>query len=171
MGGATTVEEALTFLDTTLPFEFVRFRQDISVWNLEITTPSAVRTVVNDVEVARFAAGEDAAIYKDLLLPPDFDGSVAMTLHASFAKDTAATGVVRIALATQDQGTPGFSSDDAKSFDLGSVTDVGVVSWTIAGGTFSALDTVTLRLTRLSASDVTDTFVTGVDFFAAFITQ
>lgn len=171
LGSATTVEEALTYLDTNLPFDLVRFRQDISVWNLEITTPSAVRTVVNDVEVARFAAGEDAAIYKDLLLPPDFDGSAPMTLYASFAKETAAVGVVRIALATQDQGTPGFSADDAKSFDLGSVTTVGTVSWTIAGGTFSALDTITLRLTRLALSDVTDTFVTGVDFFAALITQ
>lgn len=171
LGSATTVEEALTYLDTNLPFELVRFRQDISVWNLEITTPSAVRTVVNNVEVARFAAGEDAAIYKDLLLPPDFDGTAAMTLHASFAKDTAAIGVVRIALAVQHQRTPGFSSNDAKSFDEGSVTDVGTVSWTIAGGTFLALDTITLRLTRLSASDVTDTFVTGADFFAAMITQ
>ena len=171
LGSATTVEEALTYLDTNLPFDLVRFRQDISVWNLEITTPSAVRTIVNDVEIARFADGEDAAIYKDLLLPPDFDGSVAMTLYASFAKETAAVGVVRIALATQDQGTPGFSANDAKSFDLGSITDVGVVSWTIAGGTFSALDTITLRLTRLAFSDVTDTFATGVDFFAALLTQ
>ncbi len=171
LGSATTVEEALTYLDTNLPFELVRFRQDISVWNLDITSPSATRAIVNNVEIARFAAGEDAAIYKDLLLPPDFDGTAAMTLYASFAKDTAAVGVVRIALATQDQGTPGFSANDAKSFDLGSVTDVGTVSWTIAGGTFSALDTVTLRLTRLALSDVTDTFVTGVDFFAAFITQ
>ena len=171
LGNAVTVEEALTYLDTNLPFELVRFRQDISVWNLDITSPSATRAIVNNVEVARFAAGEDAAIYKDLLLPPDFDGTAAMTLHASFAKDTAAVGVIRIALATQDQGTPGFSANDAKSFDLGSNTNVGIVSWTIAGGTFSALDTVTLRLTRLAFSDVTDTFVTSADFFAALITQ
>ena len=162
LGGATTVEEALEFLNT------VRFRQDISVWNLNITQPTAQRQVVNDVEVARFLDAENGAIYKDLLLPPDFDASLAMTLHVSMAKAVASSGQVDMALAWQHQRTPGFSVNATQSFDGGMITDVVNLSWVIPSSTFLALDTATLRLTRLGT---TDTYSDEADFFAAFITQ
>ena len=170
LGGATTVEAALDYLDTTIPNLEARFRQDISAWNLEITSPSAARQVVNTVEVARFATAIDSAIYKDLLLPPDFDGSVDMTLYIGVAKETAASGSIHMALAVQHQRTPGFTSDDVVVFNPGAFNTVENISWTIPGGTFLALDTITLRLSRLG-SVIGDDYVAGADFFAAFMTQ
>ena len=168
LGNSDTVEEALTFLDNNFPP--VRFRQDISVWNLDITTPSATRNTVNNMEVARFNNTTDSAIYKDIMLPPDFDNTQNFTLYISLAKTIASAGVVRMELASQSQGG-GFSVNSTQSFDLGALTDIGSLSFTIPAAGFAALDMMTLRLRRVALSDASDTYGNTVDFFGAFITQ
>lgn len=147
LGGADTVEEALDYIDANLPLISSRFSQDISVWNLDITSPTASRAIVNGVEVARFANAESDSVYKDLLLPFDFDNTNDMTVYIALAKETAAVGNVRMALAWQHQRTPGFSADVAVTFTPGTVTDVGTISWVIPAGGFLPLDVLTLRLT------------------------
>lgn len=168
LGNATTVEEALTYLDGNFPP--VRFRQDISVWNLDITSPSATRATVSDIEVARFNDTDDSAIYKDLMLPPDFDNTQNFSVYISLAKSSAAAGVVRMQLASQKQGG-GFSVNGTMSFDLGAVTTIGTLTFTVSTAGFSPLDVLTLRLTRVASTDAADTYADTVDFFGAFITQ
>lgn len=170
LGGADTVEEALDYIDANLPLISSRFSQDISVWNLDITSPTASRAIVNGVEVARFANAESDSVYKDLLLPFDFDNTNDMTVYIALAKETAAVGNVRMALAWQHQRTPGFSADVAVTFTPGTVTDVGTISWVIPAGGFLPLDVLTLRLTRLG-SDGLDSYAGSADLFAANITQ
>lgn len=170
LGGATTVEEALDYINTQLPFATRRFQQDISVWNLDITTPSASRAIVNNVEVARFSDGENGAVYKDLLLPYDLDETVDFNIYVALAKETAGAGEIKMALAWQHQRTPGFTADVVLTFVPGATTDVGTLMWTIPAGTFEALDVMTLRLTRLG-TDGGDTYAGGSDLFAANITQ
>ena len=170
LGGATNIEDALEAINTDLPYALVRFRQDISVWNLDITTPTATRAIVNNVEVARFADGENDAVYKDLLLPYDYDDTKDLKVYVALAKQSATAGNIVMALAWQQQRTPGFSANSSQTFIPGAVTDVGTISWTIPAGTFQALDVMTLRLTRLG-TDVGDTYTASVDLFAANVTQ
>lgn len=170
LANAITVEEALDYLDANLPIIKVRFRQDISVWNLDITSPSAERAVVNNVEVARFLAGINSSIYKDFLLPADYDASLDLTLQIGVAKETTASGSIEMALAFQHQRTPGFSTNDVVVFNPGATNFIQNISWVIPGGSFQALDVVTLRLSRLGGS-IGDDYVANIDFFASFITQ
>jgi len=170
LGGATTVEAALDYINTNLPDISSRFKQDISVWNLDITTPTATRAIVNGVEVARFADGQNDTVYKDLLLPFDFDNTNDMTVYIALAKETTAVGNIRMALAWQHQRTPGFSTDVSITFTPGTVTNVGTLSWIIPAGGFLPLDVMTLRLTRVG-TDVLDSYIGSADLFAANITQ
>jgi len=172
LNNAATVEEALDHINTELPFALVRFRQDISVWNLDITTPSATRAIVNSVEVARFSDGINGAVYRDLLLPFDLDVTKDLTVYIAMAKSTAAAGNARIALAWQHQRVPVFSVDDIKTYapGLSTAIDASSLVWTIPAGTFDALDVATLRLTRVG-TDILDTYSDGIDLFAAHITQ
>jgi len=169
LGNSDTVEDALTYLDTNFPSS--RFRQDISVWNLDITTPSASRATVSDIEVARFNNTDDSAIYRDIMLPPDFDNTQDFSLYISLAKTSAAAGVIRVEAASQIQAGGSFTVDGTLSFDLGSVTTLGTLTFTISTSGFSTLDVITLRLRRLANTDAGDTFGDTVDFFGAFITQ
>ena len=172
LNNATTVEEALDHINTELPFAVVRFHQDISVWNLDITSPTASRAIVNSVEVARFADAENGAVYKDLLLPFDLDETVDFKVYIAMAKATTAAGNIRMALAWQHQRTPGFTADDLKTFapGLSTAVDASTLVWTISAGTFEPLDVITLRLTRIG-NDGGDTYGAGADLFAAHITQ
>jgi len=172
LGGATTVEAALENINTGLPFALVKFRQDISVWNLDITTPSAVRATVNSVEVARFADGVNAAVYKDLLLPFDFDDTKDLKVYIAMGKETAAAGNASIALAWQHQRVPGFTANSIITFSPGLtiVPDASTLVWTIPAGFYQALDVATLRLTRLG-TNIGDTYTGAIDLFAAHITQ
>jgi hypothetical protein len=170
LGAAVTVEAALDYINTQLPFVKTRFRQDISVWNMDITSPTATRAIVNTVEVARFADAVNDAVYKDILLPFDLDIATDITVYIAIGKETAAAGNGRMALAWQHQRTPGFTVDSISTFAPGGVTTVGTLNWVIPAGTFQALDVITLRLTRIGG-DAGDTYAAGIDLFAANITQ
>jgi hypothetical protein len=175
LNNETTVEGVFEFLNQHIAYLTRRFRQDISAWNLEIDLSEpvgdrAVRRIVNSVEVAEFKTGVDSSIFKDVLLPPDFDGNMPMTLYVSMAKETAGAGVIDMALAWQHQRTPGFTSDVTVAFSPGNNTDVQTIQWVIPAGAFQALDTITLRLKRKGTSGV-DTFNDAAHFFAAYMTQ
>jgi len=170
LNNSTTVEDALEFINTELPFAVQRFRLELTgTWNLDVGAPNVIVDTVNDVEIARFQAGADVAIYRDLMLPPDFDSSRPLQFSAAFRKETVTTGQVDISLAFQHQRSPGTFIDDIKSFSNNN-TDIVILQWTISGGTFLPLDVVTLRLSR-KGTNVTDTHTTGADFFAAYLIQ
>ena len=170
LDNAITVEEALESIDIRLPFALSRLQIELTgTWQLDVGAPNVIVDTVNDVEVARFQAVEDVAIYRDLMLPPDFDNTRNMVLYASFAKETATTGTVEMALATQHQRTPGIGADDIVTFSFND-TDVHVISWTINSGSFLPLDTVTLRMAR-KGTNIGDDHTTGINFFAAFLIQ
>ena len=173
LSNAVTVEAALDHINAELPFALIKFRQDISVWNLDVTSPSATRATVNTVEVARFAESIDAAVYKDLLLPFDFDDTKDLNVYVAMGKATAASGNISMAMAWQHQRVPGFTPDDVIVFAPGLtiVPDASTLVWTIPAGTFQALDVVTLRLTRLGSDVGNDTYTDAADLFAAHITQ
>ncbi len=170
LDNATTVEEALESINTQLPFAISRLSVELTgTWQLDVGAPNVQVDTVNDVEIARFQASADVAIYRDLMLPPDFDNTRDMVLYASFSKETATTGTVEMALATQHQRTPGIGADDIVTFSFNDV-DVHVISWTINSGSFLPLDTVTLRLSR-KGTNVGDDHVSGMNFFAAYLIQ
>lgn len=170
LNNATTVEVALTHLDTEVPAIKARFREAIDHWNT--ADANVTDATVNGVLVDRFANAVDAYIYKDFLLPPDFDGTADMTFYIAIAKETSAAGNIQLGLAWQHQRAPGFTVDSEVTFTPGltSAVDSTTHNWVIAGGTFQALDVITLRFVRLGTSG-SDTYTAGVDFFGAFITQ
>ncbi len=170
LDNATTVEAALESIAAQLPFALSRLQLDFTgVWNLDVGAPNVIVDTVNDVEVARFQTAADVAIYHDIMLPPDFDNTVDMKLYASFSKETATTGTVEMALATQHQRVPGIGADDIVTISDNDI-DVHVISWTINSGSFLPLDTVTFRMSRLG-TNIGDDHVTGINFFAAFLIQ
>lgn len=189
LGSATTVEEALEFLDqnfSTAP----AYAQDITgVWNLDVGAPTPIVDTVRDIEVTRFQPNDDVAIYKDLLLPPFFDQTKEIRLVISVAKETVTptSEMVVMALAYQHQRPAGvapfppaptrgpapfmdFTADDTVIFNPDHIR-IETIEFTIPANVFLPLDTITLRLSRLGLSDLQDTHTTGLDFFAAYIYQ
>ena len=63
-----------------------------------------------------------------------------------------------------------WSTDDKVLFSY-SDTELYVVSWSIDASNFLPLDTVSLRMSRLGASDANDTLLTGMNFFTAYLIQ
>lgn len=172
LGNATTVEDALEYLNNNWPVATSSVRMELTLtWNLDVGAPNVVVDTFNDVEVARFVSGDDVAIYRDLMLPPDYDNTRDLTLYGSFKKETSTSGTAVLALATQHQRLPftSFTADDTITFSFAD-DEVHVVSWTIPGSLFEPLDTVTLRLSRLGTSG-SDDHVTGMDFLASYLIQ
>lgn len=170
LDNAMTVEAALEHINTELPFAVRRYSQDITgTWNLDVGAPNVQVDTRFDVEIARFEAGADTAIYKDLLLPPDFIPNRPLHLYCSFRKETATADQYDMALAFQHQRAPGFGINDIKSSTV-TTTDIVVLDWVIPAGSFLPLDTITLRLSRLGANP-SDTHATGVEFFASYLIQ
>jgi len=172
LSNATTVEAALDYIDTTLPFVLTKFSQGLS-WNINITAPSPVYVIVDTIQVTQFAENEDGSAYSDFLLPIDFDTTKEMTVYLSMAKSSVVAGNVSVALAWQHQRVPGFTSNSLIVFAPGTTTvpDASTLIWTIPASTFLPLDVVTLRVQRLGTDNGNDTYTDTVNLFAGHITQ
>lgn len=185
LGNADTVEEALAFINNYFINSLPKFSIDLTaIWNRDIGTPNVNRGAIRDSEVAIFVSAEDSAIYADFIIPTGVDTTLPMTFYANFAKEDSNTGGVVFGLSYQYQRpnvapanypsrgpAPNWDFTTNASQTFVNADDlIHTLSWTIPGNTFEPLDTVTIRLSRLT-SDVSDTYAGDVNLFTTLITQ
>ena len=172
LGSADTVEEALNYIDVELPHALTRLRVELTgTWQLDVGAPNVIVNTKNDVEIAQFLDGHNVAIYRDMMLPPDFDNTRDLHFYAAFAKDVTLAGTALMALSYQYQRPAGinWSTDDTLTFSY-SDTEVYVLHWTIDASSLLPLDTFSLRLSRLGG-DAGDTYLNYINFLTAYLIQ
>lgn len=185
LGNADTVEEALAFINNYFVNSLPKFSMDLTaIWNRDIGTPNVNRGAIRDSEVAIFVSAENSAIYADFIIPTGVDTTLPMTFYANFAKEDSNTGGVVFGLSYQYQrpnAAPANypSRGPAPNWDFTTNANqtfvnaddlLHTLTWTIPGNTFEPLDTVTIRLSRLT-SDASDTYAGDVNLFTTLITQ
>lgn len=156
----------------------------IGPWNFDVGTSPAIENR-NDIDVARFAAATDTAIYYDFIVPPQYDPTSVIKFHSKWApvaSQVAATIVFgldwQVNGATAAFNTTNIDYTPDVAIDPSS-TLIQEVSWNIPVSAFNAGDFVSLRLGRyadasgLSSGNVitSDNYTSGVDFYGASIEQ
>jgi hypothetical protein len=185
LGNATTVEEALAFINSYFANSLPKFSLDLTaIWNYDVGVPNVNNDIVRDSKVAVFDPSGDSAIYADFVIPSNYDTTFPITFYANVAKEDSAVGTARLALAYQYQ-RPGIapanypSRGPAPNWDftadsMASVSNaddlIHTITWTIPANVFEPLDTVTVRFSRLS-TDSLDTYTGSIRLFSTLIAQ
>ena len=185
LGNASSVEEALSFIDSFFATSLPKFNLDLTaIWNRDIGAPNVERAAIRDSEVAIFVGTDDSAIYADFIVPPTYNTTYPLTFYANVAKSTVDAGSVRFGLAYQYQRpnvapanypargpAPNWAFTTNDSTTLSNTdTLLHTLTWVIPANTFQPLDTVTLRFTRL-ATDPIDDYISEVHLFSTLIAQ
>jgi hypothetical protein len=185
LGNATTVEDALAFLQDYFANSLPKFSIDLTaIWNRDIGTPNVNTNAVRDSEVAIFVSSDNSAIYADFVVPYHFDTTLPLTFYANVAKTTTDAGGVEFGLAWQYQRpnvaptnypsrgpAPNWAfTDDVTQIFTNADDLLHTLSWTIPANTFQPLDTVTIRLTRIT-TDPTAVYGFDVNLFTSLLSQ
>lgn len=167
-GGGIDFETS--YLEQSTPGNLIYFKDITATWSLDVGVPPAVPAIFNNIETARFAGGDDIAIYQDFIPSQQAQFGATYTVTTTWVV-TAPAGAqtVDLNLAYQVDGG-GFSADiQDVSLDT-TIGTIQTVQFTIPASSFGPGDSVSLRLQRLGATGA-DTFAGSVDLVTASIEQ